>query len=164
MVLQGGQNHLLDTPPLAGNVEVLLRSIDLITTARPKALLWQARITTTPNASREESAFSSDTGTGGTTAFVLWVLNTPCAIGCQNSSVIWLLLSGIFSRFSHRHVDWLGPQPSRQRVWYLRRLPFGLPLPHRSRQRWQCPIPSVLQGLAECQIRQWPLWLLVSRP
>ena len=30
--------------PLLGNVDVLLRSIDLITLARPKALLWQARV------------------------------------------------------------------------------------------------------------------------
>jgi hypothetical protein len=30
------------TPP--PTAKVLLRSIDLITTARPKALLWQARV------------------------------------------------------------------------------------------------------------------------
>jgi hypothetical protein len=44
LIVQGGQNYLLDTLPLAGHVEVLLRSIDLITMARPKALLWQARV------------------------------------------------------------------------------------------------------------------------
>ena len=61
VALQGGQNHLLDMPPLAGNVEVLLRSIDLITTARPKALLWQARVTAAPNASNTEAGGTTNT-------------------------------------------------------------------------------------------------------
>ena len=43
-LIQGGKNYLLDHAPLRGNVEVLLRSIDLITLVRPKALLWQARL------------------------------------------------------------------------------------------------------------------------
>ena len=47
-LIQGGQNYLLDQSPLLdSNVEVLLRSIDLITMARPKALLWQAGVRST---------------------------------------------------------------------------------------------------------------------
>jgi hypothetical protein len=42
-LIQGGRNHLLDKAPFA-DAEVLLRSIDLITMVRPKAMLWQARI------------------------------------------------------------------------------------------------------------------------
>ena len=45
--------------------KVLLRSIDLITTARPKALLWQARVRTAPNASADGTSLSSDAGAGG---------------------------------------------------------------------------------------------------
>ena len=37
------QNYHLDTP-IGRGIEVLLRSIDLITMNRPKALLWQTQI------------------------------------------------------------------------------------------------------------------------
>ena len=66
-----------------------------------------------------------------------------------------------FSRAAlRRHADRLRPEPPRQQVRNVRRLPSGVPLPHR-RQRQQRPVPSVLQGLEGCQRRQRPLRLLV---
>lgn len=43
-LIHGGRNQLLDEPPFAGNVDVVLRSIDLATFTREKALLWQAGV------------------------------------------------------------------------------------------------------------------------
>lgn len=60
-LIQGGQNYLLDGAPLnESNVEVLLRSIDLITMVRPKALLWQAGVVAPATADDGNSA-----GSGG---------------------------------------------------------------------------------------------------
>jgi|EP01047_Picozoa_sp_COSAG01_P066076 hypothetical protein len=67
-MIQGGQNYLLNSP-VGENIEVLLRSIDLITMSRPKALLWQTQIRLGPTqqAATEESVEPQAGGTAGGT-------------------------------------------------------------------------------------------------
>ena len=99
-LLEGGQNFILDGVP--GGHEVLLRSIDLMTQSRSKALVWQAGIRTqgAPKGSKAGSLIVCG----------LNVLQNPFTTGSKGAKVpeaAWMLRSLIKYAAS-------GPQPGKQ--------------------------------------------------